>query len=114
MATGTTLREVGILPRKHGTASTPRIRNYIVDTMRAEIIRIGNSRGIRIPKAILEQCGFGDEVELEVQGKDLILHNPGKAREGWDAIFARAKKDGPEPPLDPHVATSWDEEEWEW
>ena len=26
--------------------------------MRVEIIRIGNSKGLRIPKAVLEQCGI--------------------------------------------------------
>jgi antitoxin component of MazEF toxin-antitoxin module len=32
--------------------------------VRASLVRIGNSRGLRIPKPVLEQCGFGIEVEL--------------------------------------------------
>lgn len=40
------------------------LSNYIVP-MLTKIVPIGNSRGIRIPKAMLETCGFGEEVELE-------------------------------------------------
>jgi antitoxin component of MazEF toxin-antitoxin module len=35
--------------------------------MKAAVVRIGNSRGVRIPKALLEQCRFRDTVELEVE-----------------------------------------------
>ena len=31
--------------------------------MKTELVRIGNSRGIRIPKPIIEQCRLGDTVE---------------------------------------------------
>ena len=35
--------------------------------MKTELVRIGNSRGIRIPKPIIEQCRIGDTIELRVQ-----------------------------------------------
>ena len=38
---------------------------YNVITMKASIITIGNSRGIRIPKALLEESGIEKEVELK-------------------------------------------------
>jgi len=41
--------------------------------MKAEIIRIGNSRGIRLPKSILEECGFDQQVDLEVKGRSLVI-----------------------------------------
>ncbi len=91
--------------------------NYIVSIMnslKVAIVRIGNSRGVRIPKAMLEQCGFGDEVELSVRDGSLVLSNPAKPRQGWEAAFAAACAEGKEVPLDPHVGTTWDEEEWEW
>ena len=41
--------------------------------MKAAIIKIGNSQGLRIPKPIIKQCGFNQEVELEVHDKKLII-----------------------------------------
>jgi len=49
--------------------------------MKAAIIPIGNSLGLRIPKPILKQCGFEKEVELEVQDKRLIIKSSHKARQ---------------------------------
>ncbi len=82
--------------------------------MKVDIIRIGNSRGIRIPKAVFEQCGFSDAVELEVQGTDLVLHHPRKARQGWEDAFAADSKKGKDIQLDGEVPTTFDQEEWEW
>lgn len=82
--------------------------------MKIEIVRIGNSRGIRIPKSLLEQCEFGEEVEVEVQGKNLVLSDPRRPRQGWDQAFAAGAGQGKDVPLDAHSATKWDEEEWEW
>ena len=41
--------------------------------MKLPIIPIGNSKGIRIPQAILKQCHFRDEVELAIDGEKLIF-----------------------------------------
>jgi antitoxin MazE len=82
--------------------------------MKASIVRIGNSRGVRIPKALLEQCGLKNEVELEVKDGALVLRNPSKPRQGWEAAFAAAVGQGKDVPLDAHVATAFDESEWEW
>ena len=57
--------------------------------MKTSLVRIGNSRGIRIPKALLEQCHLRDEVELEVQDKHLVIRSPTKPRSGWADAFRR-------------------------
>lgn len=41
--------------------------------MRIPVISIGNSKGLRLPKTIIELCGFGHEVELEVYSNTLII-----------------------------------------
>jgi antitoxin component of MazEF toxin-antitoxin module len=41
--------------------------------MKVDLIRIGNSRGIRIPKPVIEQCGFGDTAELRIEQDRLII-----------------------------------------
>lgn len=84
--------------------------------MKASIIKIGNSRGIRIPKPILKQCGFDDEVELEVRDNELIIRSPHKVREGWDQAFQSMSYHGDDQLLDEFErnSTSWDETNWEW
>lgn len=84
--------------------------------MRASLVRIGNSRGLRLPKPVIEQCGFSDEVELEVNCRQLIIRPLVRPRSGWDAAFARMAECGDDRPLDQvaESGTAWDEEEWEW
>ncbi len=84
--------------------------------MRARIVRIGNSHGIRIPKPILEATGLQDEVELEVGKDELIVRPVRPARRGWDEAFKRMAETGDDRLLDPEsiASSSWDEDEWEW
>jgi antitoxin MazE len=89
--------------------------NYIV-IMRATLVRIGNSRGIRLPKPVIEQCGFEDQVEMEVHHHKLVIRSPSLPRKDWADAFAQMNECGDDELLD-HVAESgptWDEEEWEW
>jgi len=53
-------------------------------------MRIGNSRGIRIPKPILEQCGFQDSVELRVENHCLVIARGRRPREGWKGALRAA------------------------
>ena len=84
--------------------------------MRATLIRIGNSRGIRIPKLLLEQCHFVDEVEIEVRADSLVVRPAGAPRRGRDAAFQSMAARGDDSLLDPSrsAASSGDETEWEW
>lgn len=84
--------------------------------MKARIIRIGNSQGIRIPKPLLEQSGLGEEVELEVQHHQIIIRAAERPRQGWEAAFHSMAERGDDVLLDSDLAGSsaWDEEEWEW
>ncbi len=78
-------------------------------------MRIGNSRGIRIPKPIIEQCGFGDTVELRVEKDRLIIAPARGPRKGWKEAFAAA---GPSRNdrllLGALGRNKFDEEEWTW
>jgi antitoxin MazE len=81
--------------------------------MKVDIIPIGNSKGIRIPKALLEQCGFRESVEIEVEDNHLVLSPPVERRNGWEEAFKAmaARKD--DKLLDMPVP-SFDEDEWQW
>jgi antitoxin MazE len=83
--------------------------------MKIDLIRIGNSRGIRIPKPIAEQCGFKDRVEMTIRGKSLVISPARGVREGWDAAFAAMAEKGDDRLLDGEPAASeWDKREWRW
>ncbi len=71
------------------------MRNYFIITetireltMKAKLVSIGNSKGIRIPMTILKQCHIENEVTLEVK-KNMIVLKPVKTmpRQGWDNAF---------------------------
>ena len=84
--------------------------------METKITKIGNSQGIIIPKAILEQCGLTDKVSLEVKDNRLIVSqivaNP---RQGWEeAIMAAGVDEDEELLMGDYLEHSWDEEEWTW
>ena len=84
--------------------------------MKASIIQIGNSRGVRIPKAFLDQTGLRDDVEIEVRGSQIVVRAPKNPREGWDEAFRRMVGAGDDVLLDRDAGplTSFDATEWEW
>ena len=82
--------------------------------MKAHLVRIGNSRGVRLPKAIIEQAGLAEEVDLEVRGNTVVIAATRRARAGWaDAARALAAAGGSSL-LDPETRTQFDEAEWRW
>lgn len=84
--------------------------------MRAQLIKIGNSRGVRLPKAILEQAGLERDVDIEVQDGAVIIRAAGHPRAGWAEAFADIAAHGDDFILDADAPslTRWDVEEWEW
>jgi len=84
--------------------------------LRTQLIKIGNSRGVRLPKAILEQAGLECDVDVEVQDGAVVIRAATHPRAGWAAAFADIAADGDDFVLDADTPslTSWDEDEWEW
>jgi antitoxin MazE len=83
--------------------------------LKTRIVRIGNSRGIRIPKAVLEQTNIEGEVELEVQADHIVIRSPCRPRQGWADQFRKMAREGDDQLLDPeHSLSPWDEREWQW
>lgn len=86
-------------------------RNYKV-TMKANVVKIGESRGVRIPKAVLEQVGLRDEVEMELRGSQLFIPESNHPRAGWEAAFAKIAEPGDDALLDSSTPTRWDGTTW--
>lgn len=83
--------------------------------MITKLVRIGNSRGIRIPKALLDQLGWNGEVDLSVADGTLVVKPARKPQEGWKEAYEELARSGEDEILvDTPSTTRWDEEEWEW
>ena len=83
-------------------------------TVRARVVRIGNSRGIRIPKVWLEQLNLGEEGELAVREDTLVVRRAHSPREGWSQAFQMMAANHDDTLYDEPRPTQWDDKEWRW
>ena len=83
--------------------------------MKIQLVPIGNSKGIRIPKPLIEEYGLHGVVELEPTLEGLLVRNPRTVRDGWERSFAEMHQVGDDrlPDAD-WPSPSWDEKEWSW
>jgi len=82
--------------------------------MKAKLVQIGNSRGIRLPKPMIEEARLNDEVDIHVREGAIIITSSPNARSGW-AESAKQLHDRKEDGLlDDSTATTFDETEWKW
>jgi antitoxin MazE len=76
--------------------------------MKSTIRKIGNSRGVLLPKSFIEECGMKDVVEIELVDNAIVIRPAAELRKGW---FDKAISDE-------HVLDSIPLEEgisdWEW
>jgi antitoxin MazE len=85
--------------------------------MIAKVIKIGNSKGIRIPKSFIEQSGIKEKVELEVKDDKIIIKSLHQVRKNWDSAFRKMAENKDDKLLDEDLISGqsiWDEEEWTW
>jgi antitoxin MazE len=83
--------------------------------MKARIVQIGNSRGIRLPKAVLDHAGLTEEVDIEATPNQIIIRSARAPREGWDEAFRLMAERGDDALADDTTGRStFDESEWEW
>lgn len=85
--------------------------------MRAKLVRIGNSRGIRLPKPLIEEAGLdrdGDEVELRVEHGSIVITSVRSPRSGWSDAAASLAKRGDQGLVDPAQGTRFERRDWAW
>jgi len=82
--------------------------------MKTKLVRIGNSRGIRIPKPLIEQAGLENEVVLRVVDDGIVIEPVGAARAGWADAAQKLHETQGDGLLDESIATEFDEIEWVW
>ncbi len=82
--------------------------------MKTRLVRIGNSRGVRLPKAIIAQAGLTEEVELGVRDGTVVIARTTSKRAGWAAAASQMRQRDEDRLLDAPTPTRFDEKEWEW
>lgn len=87
--------------------------------MQIPVVRIGNSKGVRIPKTVLTQCHVEDVLFLEIQDGKMIFSPQKKPREGWEKAFRKSQNENEKDELllpdfsEDWEDIEWDEEKWE-
>jgi antitoxin MazE len=82
--------------------------------MKTRLVQIGNSRGVRLPKPMIEEAGLDDEVELQVRDGAVIIKALRDSRSGWEDAAKELRNKSGDTLLDPPTPTHFDEEDWEW
>lgn len=83
--------------------------------MKAQIVQIGNSQGLRIPKILLEESGIKGEVELEIHADGILIRNVSKPRADWDKKFELLRDHDDDVPVAESQANShFEAKEWQW
>lgn len=80
--------------------------------MEASIIKIGNSKGLRLSKTIIEQYNIKDKVELILEKGYIILRPVHRPRKGWDKAFKEMHESGDDKPLMNDVFEDETLDEW--
>ncbi len=81
---------------------------------KTRIVRIGNSRGIRVPKGLLEQAQLPDEVQLQAERGRLVVRAARGPRAGWAAAAKEMHDRADDQLLDAPTRTRFDEKDWQW
>jgi antitoxin MazE len=60
--------------------------------MKSNLIKIGNSKGVRINSSIIKECELDNEVEIQVVNKKIIITAVKEPRTGWNKSFENMHK----------------------
>lgn len=81
--------------------------------MLTDVVKIGNSRGIRIPAVILKECQIADKVEMEVLDGKIIIAPISRPRKNWSEQFKEMRKKGDDKLLIDDTLDA-NLEDWKW
>jgi antitoxin MazE len=82
--------------------------------MKARIVRIGNSRGVRLPKPLLAEAGLPADVEIRARNGAIVISPASRPRAGWGDAARQLRERGGGRLLDAPTGTRFDDQEWKW
>jgi antitoxin MazE len=81
--------------------------------MKTKLVPIGNSRGVRLPKPLIEEARLEDEVEITVRGNTIVISAVKAPREGWTEAAMKLHAEGGDSLLIDKVQNEFDKD-WDW
>jgi antitoxin MazE len=78
--------------------------------MKTHLVRIRNSRGVRLPKALIAQAGLTEEVDLRVERGAIVIARLSASRSGWAEAARKMRQRKDDQLLDPLTPTRFDDE----
>ena len=82
--------------------------------MKTRLVRIGNSRGIRLPKPLIEEAGLSDEVEVKAREGSIVILPLIGARRGWAEAARKLRGRKGDRLVHESSGTRFDDEDWKW
>ena len=82
--------------------------------MKARIVRIGNSRGVRLPKPLIAEARLSEEVEIRARNGAIVISSAARPRAGWGEAAKLMHERDEDRLLDAPTGTRFDDEEWKW
>lgn len=88
------------------------------NSLSTTIIQIGNSQGVRLPKAVLTLAGIenNESVVISVEDGRIIIAPSVTVRSGWEEAFKLMHQNQDDILMDgdSESVSDWDTQEWEW
>jgi antitoxin MazE len=82
--------------------------------MITQLIKVGNSRGIRIPKPLIQETGLTNDVTIRADGGSIVISPVRAVRSGWQEAFNKMHANNDDVLIDKNIRSNWDDDEWEW
>jgi antitoxin MazE len=82
--------------------------------MKAKVIQIGNSRGIRLPKPLIKEVGLNQEVDIHIRNGEIIITPIENTRSGWQEAAKKMHERKEDKLIDGATNTNFDNSDWEW
>lgn len=80
--------------------------------MDVSVVKIGNSKGIRLSKTLIEKYNLKDTVELVLEKGYIIIKPKAEPRKGWEKAFKKMHENGDDQLLMPDVFDNETFDEW--
>ncbi len=81
--------------------------------MKTHLVHIGNSRGVRLPRPLIEEAQLPDEIDLRVEDGTIVIAPARQVRGGWADAAQQMHAAGEDEPLGLGTGTRFDKE-WRW
>ena len=80
--------------------------------MEVSVIKIGNSKGIRLSKTLLDKYNIQDTVEVILEKEQIVIKPLSRPRKGWEKAFKKMADNGDDRLLINDVFDDENLEEW--